>query len=313
MGRKKRTVAVVASEHNEHARHVVDAVERHGGRALLVDTDRVPDDHALSWLDDEVSYRGQRLDDVRCFYVKAISLSLPLADPAHVGERDFAGFIDRYTAERERHSFISSVLRALATPDRVFVNPVTSFDLHLLKVHQLSLLRRLGVPVPATLATSDGNAVRAFAATHGQVIYKPLSGGAETVRLQERDLTDDRLALLRGCPALFQEEIIGPEFRAYLLDDDPLGAFRIPTRGVVDARRNLHRAKPARLPEAAWDLVRRAARGLGLLFTAADLRRDRRGRFVVLELNPTPAISFYEDPVHGRIIQSLASYLVDKA
>ena len=165
----------------------------------------------------------------------------------------------------------------------------------------------------ASLGTATPDAVREFVARHGAVIYKPLGGGALVQKVGEADLTDARLQLVANCPVLFQEQIVGDEFRAYVLDGEPVAAFRIPTEGVVDARQNLDKVTPGRLPKEAWELCIRGAKALGMVFTAVDLRRTKEGAFVALEFNPTPAISFFDDPRDGKVITRLASYLVAKA
>jgi glutathione synthase/RimK-type ligase-like ATP-grasp enzyme len=308
-----KTVAVIGSSNDEHTRYVAEAVQRRRARVLLVETANVPESATLTWERGAVRYQGERLDDVRSFYIKRVQLSLPIPEPAALPARNFPTFQEQYVAERERQSFLQSVLRALNRPGRSFVNPFETIELHYLKLHQLELLRRHKVPVPPSLGTCDPQAVRDFVREHGRVIYKPLGGGALVQRVTEADLTDERLQLLGNCPVLFQAEIQGDEFRAYVLDGEPVSAFRIPTEGVVDARQNLHQVRPARLPEEAWKLCIRGARALGMVFTAVDLRRDKEGRFVALEFNPTPAISFFEDPKRGKVISRLAEYLVAKA
>ena len=308
-----KTVAVIGSVTDEHTQYMMEAVKRRRARALLVETASVPESATLSWEEGVVRYQGERLDELRAFYIKRIQLSLPMPDPAELVGRNFTTWQEQYIAERERQSLLLSVLRALNRPGRAFINPLEAIELHYLKVHQLTLLRRHKIPVPPSLGTCDPQAVREFVSTHGSVIYKPLGGGALVRRVGEEDLTDARLALLGNSPVLFQAEIRGDEFRAYVLDGEPVAAFRIPTDGVVDARENIARVKPARLPEEAWRLCIKGARALGMVFTAVDLRRDADGRFVALEFNPTPAISFFEDPRRGKIISALAGYLVAKA
>ncbi|HEX8820790.1 MAG TPA: hypothetical protein VF794_12750 [Archangium sp.] len=308
-----KTVAVIGSRSDEHTRYVAEAVQRRRARVILVETANVPESATLTWERGAVRYQGERLDDVRSFYIKRVQLSLPIPEPAALPERNFATWQEQYVAERERQSFLQSVLRALRQPGCTFVNPFETIELHYLKLHQISLLQRHKVPVPPSLGTCDPQAVRDFVRKHGSVIYKPLGGGALVQRVTEKDLTDERLQLLGNCPVLFQAEIKGDEFRAYVLDGEPVAAFRIPTEGVVDARVNLHQVRRARLPEEAWRLCIRGARALGMVFTAVDLRRDADGRFVALEFNPTPAISFFEDPKRGKIISRLAEYLVAKA
>ncbi len=298
-----------------HSGFVFEAVRRLGAAPVLVETNAVPEGRTFSWEDGDVRFAGVPLHDLRVFYVKTLYFSLPVIDPTQLPRRNFHSWQEQYAAERERHSFITSVLRSLREVEHppLFVNPIESFDLHLLKLHQLARLRAAGIPTPASLGTCDPAAVRAFFERHRDVIYKPLSGGAAVEKLKVEDLTDERLAMVANCPVLFQEQIQGDEFRCYLLAGEPVAAFQIPTDGVADARHNLSRATPATLPNEAWELCARAARALGLVFTAVDLRRTPEGRFIPLELNPTPAISFFEDPVDGRVIRALAQYLVAHA
>ena len=309
-----KTVAVIGSNSDEHTRYVAEAVQRRRARVVLVETAGVPDSSTLTWDQGSVWYQGERLDDIRSFYIKRLQLSLPMPDLDQLAERPFDTWQEQYVAERERQSLLQSVLRALGQmKGRTFVNPYEALELHLLKLYQLTLLQRHKIPVPPSLGTCDPQAVRDFVTRHGSVIYKPLGGGAMVRRLDEEDLTDTRLSLLGNCPVLFQAEILGDEFRAYVLADEPVAAFRIPTEGVVDARQNIEQVKPARLPAEAWQVCIRAARAVGMVFTAVDLRRDADGRFVVLECNPTPAISFFDDPRRGKVITALSRYLVEKA
>ncbi|RKH89760.1 hypothetical protein D7Y21_09180 [Corallococcus sp. AB045] len=309
----RKKVVVIGSRSDDATRFVAEAVERRRARAIVLETDRVPDSAALSWEDGEVHWDGECLSDLRSFYLKLVRLSLPVPEAEALSERNFPRWQEQYLAERERQSFLHSVLRSLHRRGGSFVNPLEAVELHYLKLQQLALLRRHRIPVPSTLATASPDAVREFVARHRAVIYKPLSGGALVRKVEEADLTEARLQLLANCPVLFQEQIQGDEFRAYVLDGEPVSAFHIPTDGVVDARQNLHRVKPARLPKEAWAVCLKGAKALGMVFTAVDLRRTSDGAFVALEFNPTPAISFFDDPRDGKVITRLASYLVSKA
>lgn len=308
-----KTVAIVGSAQDRNAGYVADAVKARGAKVVLVETDDLPEWRALSWNDGSVRYQGKSLDEVRVFYVKGVHLSLPAIDTSDAERRNFQTWQERYGAERERHSFITAVLRSLRRPGRTLVNPVESFDLHFLKLHQLALLREAGIPVPPTLGSCDPDAVRAFVRRHKRVIYKPCAGGALVRRVSPEDLEPERLELLRNSPVLFQKEIQGDEFRAYVLDGEPVAAFHIPTEGVVDAREALHKVAPAKLPKAAWKICLEGAEALGLVFTAVDLRRTRDGEFVALEYNPTPAISYFDDPKDGVVMTRLADFLVARA
>ncbi|WP_434348717.1 ATP-grasp domain-containing protein [Myxococcus virescens] len=309
----RKKVVLIGSRTDDATRYVAEAVERRRASAIIVETERVPDTVTFDWEDGVVHWEKECLSDLRSFYVKNLRLSLPVPEAEALIERNFPRWQEQYLAERERQSFLHSVVRALHRRGCSFVNPMEAVELHYLKLHQLALLARHKVPVPSSLATHSPDAVRAFFARHRNVVYKPLGGGAMVRKLSEADLTDERLTLLGNCPVLFQEQIQGDEFRAYVLAGEPVAAFQIPTEGVVDARQNLEKVRPARLPRAAWDLCVRGAKALGMVFTAVDLRRTPEGAFVALEFNPTPAISFFDDPRDGKVITRLASYLVAQA
>jgi hypothetical protein len=73
----------------------------------------------LSWERGTVRYQGQSLEDIRSFYLKRVQLSLPMPDPSGLAERNFSTWQEQYIAERERQSFLMSVLRSLRQPGRV--------------------------------------------------------------------------------------------------------------------------------------------------------------------------------------------------
>jgi len=172
-------------------------------------------------------------------------------------------------------------------------------------------LARAGLDVPASLTTSDPEAVRAFAAAHGEVIYKTPAGGALVRRLEPGDLRAGRLDALRTAPVLFQERIEGLEFRVTVLAGKVVGAWELPARGVVDAREVLERGRKVPCPAVVARAAVKAARVLDLTFTSVDVRvRDGDGRPFVLECNPTPSVAHYEHPSSSPVLRALARHLV---
>jgi glutathione synthase len=138
---------------------------------------------------------------------------------------------------------------------------------------------------PPTLITRDAAAIEDFRARHGDMILKPLYGGAGSgvVRLRPDDPNLD--ALLELHAMIGREPVVAQKFipavakgdkRILLVDGEPVGAInRIPAKGQV--RSNL--AKGGRA-EAA-DLTRRdleicaaigpALKARGLLFVGIDV------------------------------------------
>lgn len=308
-------VLVVGAD--DQARLVASAVERARGRAFVVDLTHTPP--PLSDCDGILlaggARSGTRLDQARAVYVRHLPWSPLMPSADEVARGRFRDWRDRYTATREKSALGVALLRTLDDGRRLFVNHLAAVDLHVEKPWQLALLRRAKVRVPRSLATSSPDDAAAFvascAAAQRDVVYKPVSGGA-----QARLFVDDdrpRLRLLVDAPALFQERIDGAEHRVYVLDGDVIACFALPTSGVVDARERMTEAKRVSAPRAVAAVACAAARALGLVFCAVDVRTPPGDAPVVLEANPTPSIMHYEDPRDGRIVRALANFLVVRA
>jgi hypothetical protein len=124
-------------------------------------------------------------------------------------------------------------------------------------------------------------------------VYKPLAGGGRCRRLSAADLEPDRLRLLAGAPALFQEEVPGANIRVYVVGDRVAAAYEIVSeeldyRGAEDA------VVPTALDAAEHDACLRAAAACDMTFTGIDLRRRPDGGFAVLECNPSPMFAGIE-------------------
>ncbi len=308
-----KLVAVVAAGADETAVGVQHALTRLGARVVFIDTSVIPERHRLSLEDGAVHFDGFPLGDVRALYVKSVHLAVPLFDVETLAQRRPSSWPARWVAERERHAFVTSALRTLEAGGAHLVNPVSRFEVHLLKPLQTELLARAKVPVPASLTTNDPEAVCAFADRHGDVIYKPLAGGALVRRLVPADLTPRRLSRLATSPVLFQQRIEGDELRVTVLDGEAIAAYRLPATGVVDAREVLAQAKRVRPPRDVAAVCVRAAKALGLVFTSVDVRVTADGRPFVLECNPTPSVAFYEAPSKSPILRALAAHLLAHA
>lgn len=306
-----KQVVVVSAGTDETAVGVQQALTRLGARVHFFDTSLVPEASPLSLHDGEVRAGDVRLSDARSVYVKSVHLAVPLFDVDSLAQRKPKPWPQRWVAERERHALITSALRTMEAAGTHFVNPVSRFEVHLLKPLQRELLARAGVHVPASLTTNDPQAVRAFAEAHGEVIYKPLAGGALVRKLTAPDLR--RLASLATAPVLFQERIEGLEYRVTVLAGEVVGAYLLPARGVVDAREVLERAKKVKAPRQVAAACVKAADALGLVFTSVDVRVNDDGEPFVLECNPTPSIAFYESPSRSPILKALAAHLLAHA
>jgi glutathione synthase/RimK-type ligase-like ATP-grasp enzyme len=192
---------------------------------------------------------------------------------------------------RERATLLSAVLLRWSSLGVRVYNPLES-QWSITKPHQLALLEAAGLPVPATLWSNDPVRVRDFCAAR-PAIYKPVTGGAATRRVQDDDLTDARLACLASAPVCFQELLPGHDIRVYVIDDAVVCALRIEAR-EIDFRGSEERIEPIDLPPLVLQQCVRAARLLGLRFTGIDLREDACAALRFLELNPAPMFVGFE-------------------
>jgi glutathione synthase len=141
---------------------------------------------------------------------------------------------------------------------------------------------------PPTLITADPEALNDFHARHGDMVLKPLYGGAGSgvVKLKAADPNLD--ALLELHAMIGREPVIAQKFipavskgdkRILLVDGDPVGAInRVPAEGQV--RSNLARggrAEPAPLTARdieICDTIALELKDRGLLFVGIDVIGD---------------------------------------
>jgi glutathione synthase/RimK-type ligase-like ATP-grasp enzyme len=268
----------------------------------VLDLSRFPAARQLSIRDGVPSARGLDLGTVHAWYVRSLPLPLPFL-PADRTD---------YAAGRERRSFVAGFVSGLADAGAVLVNPPATLAQHFRKLEQLDTLRAAGVPVPATLATNDPDAVAAFAgALDGAVVYKPLAGGALCRRLAPADLELERLALLARAPVLFQAEVPGRNLRVYVVAGEEAASYEIRSE-ALDYRGSETAVVAASLTDEERNACRTAAEACGMTLAGIDVRRRPDGTFAVLECNPSPMFAAIErrtgaTPVSAAVAEALLS------
>lgn len=195
------------------------------------------------------------------------------------------------------------------------VNPPATHELHGLKPWEMATYRRAGIPVPATLASGDPEALLALEPTRAR-IRKGLVGGYGYTEPFEvpPDLARAR-ALVADGPLLVQERVEGDNVRAFVVGDELVGAAEIvPTAGGVDSRRGDVRVRAVALDDQGRASAIGAARCFGLRFCAVDLMRDARaGRYAVLECNSAPFFAAFERTSGIDVSSPLADHLLGRS
>lgn len=180
------------------------------------------------------------------------------------------------------------------------------------KPYQGQLVRRHGFAIPETLISNDPDAVRAFHASHGPLIYKSISGVRSIVA--ELDIADrDRLERIRWCPVQFQQRVEGTDIRVHVVGED-VHATEIASDGV-DYRYAVRdggstELRAIDLPAEIAERCVAMTAALGLSLSGIDLRRTPEGRYYCFEVNPSPAFSYYELHTGQPIAASIASLLI---
>lgn len=184
------------------------------------------------------------------------------------------------------------------------------------KPYQLQLIADAGFAVPETLITNDPAATIAFRDRHRLVVYKSMSGERSIVSpLTDLDL--ERLDRLRLCPVQFQAWVPGPDVRVHVVGGETFASCV--STSATDYRYPARSGTPppeVTRYELAADLAERSvalAQSLGLEFAGLDLRMPPNGEPVCLEVNPSPAFSYYEMASGLPIAAALARHLVGAA
>jgi hypothetical protein len=197
------------------------------------------------------------------------------------------------------------------SPARV-VNRARSQGSNGSKPYQSQLICAVGFAVPETLVTNDPELVREFVAVHGSVVYKSISGVRSIVtRLAEDDLA--RLEHIRWCPVQFQAHVPGPNVRVHVVGAE---VFATAVRSeATDYRYGLRQVDEAatleavEIPDELADRCVRLAAALDLPFAGIDLLVPPDAEPVCLEVNPSPAFSYYELETGQPIARALARHL----
>ena len=142
--------------------------------------------------------------------------------------------------------------------------------------------------MPPTLNTSDREEIRAFRATHKEIVVKPLygNGGAGVFRLKSDD--ENLNALLEMFTQFYREPVVVQRYvpqvrqgdkRIILVDGEAVGGInRVPAEG--EARSNLHvggRAEPIELSprdRAICAAIGPELKARGLIFAGIDVIGD---------------------------------------
>lgn len=310
-------IGIFGSDDDPQVHAVAKEVRALGAEDVLIRPDAFYEGLPLSNRDGRFIYRGLDTTELEGFYLR--SIPAPYA-PAMEKDDELVLYDDwfvRYMHDRERASFYVAWLLSLQTRGVRLVNPPHAASVLQYKPFQLDALRSVGAQVPKTLISNDPVAIRAFKEEIGDVIFKPVMGGAITERLEGEAL--ERLDDVTTSPVIFQETIGGDDLRVMLAGDDVVSsvAIRTPSQHLDFRDDPVYSGGQASyeevtLPDAVVEQCRRAARLCGLAFAGIDIKRAPDGRWVFLELNSSPIYLDVEWKLGHPISRAIAELVVGR-
>ncbi len=215
-----------------------------------------------------------------------------------------------------------------AYADALWVNGFAAAQRAEQKLAQLSACRRLGIPFPETLVTTDAAEVAAAIRRWGVAVFKSflihqweekatgrMHAVGVTLLNEDSALPADAIAV---CPGIYQRYIekrcdvrvtvIGKHLFAMSMDQGTQGAY-------VDwrshSREAAFRATAMTLPGPVEAMLRNFMREMGLVFGCIDLVVDKQGDFHFLEVNQAGQFLFMEDMLPAYpVLQCMTELLI---
>lgn len=303
-----RAVAVIGRANEEPCRLLIQALLQQHIPVLVLDQLARPRAPTHWGLATDGSLVGHTvLDGVQHALQDLAGLYLRPADDRRLGLPDAA-------AEQAAQGWTQAWVEIAELARCRVANRVSAMASNGSKPLQSQCLAALGFAVPPMLQSNDPEAVLAFEAQHGALIYKSASGVRSIVCTLD-DAARQRLSAVRHTPTLFQKRLCGTNVRVHVVGCEVF-ATEIDS-DVLDYRYAGHQGghtelRATQLPADTEALCLRAARHLGLAFAGLDLMLADDGLTYCFEANPSPGYSYYENATGQPIAAALARHLAGR-
>jgi len=252
----------------------------------------------IIWQNDRILWQDEDIspDQINGVLLPALAPEFPQQDAFQQNEQHRLDWADWYRAaclQRDRSDTILGLLLMYEQHHVRLINPPSASMMSRRKPYQLSVLRRLGCPLPDTLISNHYPAVEAFIQQYEDVILKPASGGALT--LTPAQISEERLKRIRLAPAIFQQRMHGSDIRVVVVDDQVVSAAKINVpdntldfRGNQTYQQGQITYDSISLPKDIAALCVALTQQLGLVIGGIDLKLTAKGDFYFLECNSSP-------------------------
>ena len=304
-------ILVIGSQEEYHSKFIYDALVSKGEEVCYLDTRTINNDFLGSFYPAEKLLNGNLvLNDHKVFLDKIKSIywrwnyGITISPFSNSEEDRYAA----YMIGREFESFIDSLYLSL---NCLWVNSPNAINMHKTKAYQLYLMAQNNIRVPKTIITNDIDELAKFLESYkGDVIFKPVLGGAHTEKFDRENWDKSRLSLLKKSPVQFQELLEGVDLRVYGIGDK-LFAAEIRAK-TIDFREDLDaEIVPVELPEKIKNDCFKIMELLDLKFTGIDIKYNHKtDEYVFIEANPSPMFTYFEKQSGYPISDALISLLI---
>ncbi|MER6378346.1 hypothetical protein ABT255_61520 [Streptomyces mirabilis] len=228
---------------------------------------------------------------------------------AEISEQEISDFCYGECDAMIRGSFMASDVVVINDP---LIQKRASY-----KPLQLSVARRLGLSVPATLMTNDPRAVVEFRSQVGACVFKPFRsfpGGFLETRAMDDDALSD-LAALKYAPIIIQQKVApASDIRVNVFGEDVYAARAVLSHPGAALDWRLDPAvhwQSCDLPKSLVDRILRLVSVLGLHYGCIDMRLTPDGEYYFLEINPAGQFLFIEIQTEQPLSLAMAKLLLD--
>ena len=176
--------------------------------------------------------------------------------------------------------------------------------------HATSVAQRLGWPIPRSCLTNSPAAAQDFVAGCATgSIFKGASTHKTYASLYDVDSHDARLELLRACPVLFQERIVGQNVRIYVIGDRVIG--RRTDSAMIDHRLDTNpEIGPKDIPAAIASGCSRLSALLETPMLGIDFKiQAETGIWFFLEANTMTQYTREDVRLGGAITRAIVAWL----
>ena len=310
-------LGVIGSVQDPQSVAMQHAYERLGHTAVVVEATALDQGFPVAFDGSRSWYGSDCLDDIWGWFLRSVPAPFTSAFQRDTQLTLYKDWYIQYMQSREKATYFLSWLLQMEHRGVTLVNGPHSAGMMQSKPLQLHVLRSLGAEIPKTLITNDPGQVRAFHREVQNVIFKPVTGGAETQLLDASALQS--LDLIKVSPVIFQERVWGDDVRVVVVGDEIVSSVAIETPSQhLDFRADPVYSsgqggyREVTLPSEIQEICRQATRECGLVLSGIDIKLHQ-GKHVFLELNSAPVYLDVELKMGHPITDKIARFVAKGA